>query len=842
VTVRTLIVLTSLFSCATTSFAAVVDTIEIWNGGTGAWSTASRWSGGLVPNNGAPPGSTYSVQIDSKVGTVSTVAFSTTATINNLQVDKSDVLNMQAGSMLTLFDLSNAGIVNVGGASYSSTSLVFTDPTVTLAGGGMINLTNGVLSNGTPGQTLNNVDQTISGYGRISQFSLNNAGTILANVTAKNLALELNGGASLNSGIIRAIAGNIVVSGSAISNSGEIRADPGGSISIFNTQFSMLSGGRLNVNGGAISVAAPFILTPDNFLLSNGAANFGSFHTNGNSLSISTGSSFSATTLNNENTTVTSAGRLKLQSFDNQGGVLELTANGTSSISGSSAYFFETVNNAAGVISLRDTARLTFGGSVNVTGGVLKISDSAAVEASGQYSYMAPSFTDITLYGTLNLGNYVTMGGNIQNNGTLNIGYGMQFIGGKTLTLAGPGTINFGGDIEFLDYAAGNYLLINRGNTIRGKGAIFGVTNGLIKSDVENHGIIEATGFLTIGSSYGQLVNSPEGILRVASGGALGIGAGQLTSTGSIIVQSGGMFNFFGSGTIASIDNAGTVAIGRASVDVLKGGTIWAAGTQIRSIDVDTLRTQWPSITTLSSADAREAAARVKSLEFGSPTLLGGTLDITNRTCLVDYDSVSPYASLAERVAKAYHSNIGAWQVSVVIYDNITSSTAASEVGTAHPTGVAIAEASALFESFPVNYQGKSIDATTIILRYAYTGDLNLDGRVDRLDLQTFAERFGNSGGWTDGDFNYSGSVDSADLQLLRQNYGVGTGLTDAQGATAFQADIQLYPELATVVPEPSSLIWAVLSASVSCFRPRRKAARTPANFGGRRACAGRPG
>jgi outer membrane protease len=82
-------------------------------------------------------------------------------------------------------------------------------------------------------------------------------------------------------------------------------------------------------------------------------------------------------------------------------------------------------------------------------------------------------------------------------------------------------------------------------------------------------------------------------------------------------------------------------------------------------------------------------------------------------------------------------------------------------------------------------------DSKSILVKYAYFGDVNLDGVVDSTDFATLAAHFGETNGnWAGGDFNYDGTINALDFNALATNY----------GAT-------LSPEfLSTLVPEPTSL------------------------------------
>nr|WP_145444833.1 hypothetical protein [Mucisphaera calidilacus]QDU70680.1 hypothetical protein Pan265_05100 [Mucisphaera calidilacus] len=65
-----------------------------------------------------------------------------------------------------------------------------------------------------------------------------------------------------------------------------------------------------------------------------------------------------------------------------------------------------------------------------------------------------------------------------------------------------------------------------------------------------------------------------------------------------------------------------------------------------------------------------------------------------------------------------------------------------------------------------------NLDALEVVL----TGDANLDGRVDLLDLSILASSFGGVGDWRQGDFNGDGLVNLLDLSALASNFGGSTG------------------------------------------------------------------
>jgi hypothetical protein len=75
-------------------------------------------------------------------------------------------------------------------------------------------------------------------------------------------------------------------------------------------------------------------------------------------------------------------------------------------------------------------------------------------------------------------------------------------------------------------------------------------------------------------------------------------------------------------------------------------------------------------------------------------------------------------------------------------------------------------------------FSGQTVDATTVLVKYTYAGDANLDGVIDGGDygaLDNFIQAPAASG-YFNGDFNYDGVIDGGD-------YGVIDNNVQAQGA-----------------------------------------------------------
>jgi hypothetical protein len=72
-------------------------------------------------------------------------------------------------------------------------------------------------------------------------------------------------------------------------------------------------------------------------------------------------------------------------------------------------------------------------------------------------------------------------------------------------------------------------------------------------------------------------------------------------------------------------------------------------------------------------------------------------------------------------------------------------------------------------------FSDQDVDLSTVLIKFTWIGDLNVDGLVDFQDLSVFNTNYDNGavGGryWSDGDFNYDGFIDFQDLSLFNTNY-----------------------------------------------------------------------
>ena len=152
-------------------------------------------------------------------------------------------------------------------------------------------------------------------------------------------------------------------------------------------------------------------------------------------------------------------------------------------------------------------------------------------------------------------------------------------------------------------------------------------------------------------------------------------------------------------------------------------------------------------------------------------------LELGDATMLVDYTGASPrgtwtngaYDGLAGLIQRGYAG--GGWNGT----GGIVSAPAGGSDGI---MSLAIAEAAEILSfngAQTTLWNGRTIDNTTAIIRYAYSGDANLDGTVNIDDYGRIDASVSQSGsvfGWFNGDFNYDGSINIDDYGIIDGNIG----------------------------------------------------------------------
>ncbi|MEX2138043.1 MAG: GH25 family lysozyme [Pirellulales bacterium] len=188
------------------------------------------------------------------------------------------------------------------------------------------------------------------------------------------------------------------------------------------------------------------------------------------------------------------------------------------------------------------------------------------------------------------------------------------------------------------------------------------------------------------------------------------------------------------------------------------------------------------------------------------------TLDITNNALVIDYARASPVNKIRQHIVSGRG---GAGLDKPWNGAGITSSSAAQMNATApNSYSLGYAENADLPLGAYTTFRGQPVDATSVLIAYARTGDANLDGVVDDNDVTVIGASYAPGVttpvgiAWALGDFEYNGKVDDDDVTLLGVFY----------NPTAAPAPASLPLAMRTQLPADDELI-QLLAESIAADR-----------------------
>src|SRR5688572_26717532 len=118
-----------------------------------------------------------------------------------------------------------------------------------------------------------------------------------------------------------------------------------------------------------------------------------------------------------------------------------------------------------------------------------------------------------------------------------------------------------------------------------------------------------------------------------------------------------------------------------------------------------------------------------------------GHFDLGNSDLAIDHDGVSPLAEIATLLSAGF--NGGGWDGAGIVSNTVS----ADNPDQLDPSsfGLGYAENADLptpYGSGPNAFFGVDVDTTSLLIKFTWIGDLNLDGLVDFQDLSVFNTNF----------------------------------------------------------------------------------------------------
>lgn len=492
--------------------------------------------------------------------------------------------------------LNNSGTITGGGAGVSPVNSAQTGtPGVGVrAWGGATVVTSGAIVGGS--NSSGQADSVLfSGGG--NQLTIEAGATFTGNIVSTSGStnggdtLTLGGSAngSFNVGLVSGFANDTKTGTSTWTLTGTSTSATPWTVTDGLLNFSSVSNfgtGTITLNGGGLQWATGTTTDISGSLAAIGS-NGGTFDTNGNNVTFSTGltgtggitkQGSGTLTLNAQNSftgaTTVNAGTLAIGSGVSNGNTLSSSTGMTiasgatfdisattiaQSVSDLSGVAGSVVNLGSNTLGVGTTGSSTFAGTIEGTGGFLKMDGSGTLTLSGANTYSGGT---IVSDGMLQLSGTGTLGGNT---GSLTLTAGTVDLGGTTQTQNGGLTMS-GGTLQ---------------NGTLSSSATFALTGGTISTILAGSGGLSmsggGTGTLSGANTYTGATNINAGTL------ALG-GSGSVSSSSGVSVAGGATFDISASTTsfnqIATLSGAGTVQLGANSLVFTNASTTFSGSIQ----------------------------------------------------------------------------------------------------------------------------------------------------------------------------------------------------------------------------------------------------------------------
>jgi hypothetical protein len=223
--------------------------------------------------------------------------------------------------------------------------------------------------------------------------------------------------------------------------------------------------------------------------------------------------------------------------------------------------------------------------------------------------------------------------------------------------------------------------------------------------------------------------------------------SGDLALGGTSSARGGAASFILGDSAPATLSVGGTLKIWDGSNFTYNSGSL-----SVGTIDIAGLLTVSP---------AHRNVLRVSNLAVSGT----GRLDLGDGAAIISYTDTSPINDVSAYLQSGYHG--GGWDGPGIA--STSARAVANDISNPNKTALGYADSGLLGLS---TFLGQPLNGNSILIRYTFAGDANLDGVVNALDFNLLAMDFGDqSGGWIRGDFNYDGVTDTRDFEMLSTNF-----------------------------------------------------------------------
>jgi fibronectin-binding autotransporter adhesin len=668
-----------------------------------------------------------------------------------------------AGSFYNTINSSGNAFNNAGDFSKTSSSITIFDVPFTNLPGGNVKVNDGTLVLSGGGVNQGTITVAKGATARFSSNFTHAAGSTL--IAQGDVAFET---------AVFSLDGNLFIDGELSFNSASATIKGGTTatkLALVNSTATVAAGGSLQVNGGGINFGGtagntitlqPSATTPGKLMLAGNVSFTGSDGVAGiNTSDFATGQTPGVLDLGGVTRTFTIndglAGIDLAVSARVMNGSVIKNGLGTLRLDSPNAYTGGTTV-SAGTLEVIDPAGLG-SGSVTLGDATLSLKSDAATP---------PAFAanvNITGDATIRV-DRISVG----TSGVLKVG--TVSVGGTRLAVAGA---NRSLEVANLVLSAANPTLdVSVPVTINGPVTQALAGTGFTKST--------GTGKLTLA---GTTANTYTGVTRVNAGSL------ELNKPANVVAVPGDLQVFGGSVKLLA---DGQVAA-TSSVAVANAGTLLDLSGHSQTLA--SLAITGASVLVGPTNGGTASGTAVLRVNGAFSITGGGKLDLANNRLIVNYDptAASPITAVRSALVSAYAN--GAW-----------TGPGIDSAGISSTRSLGYAEASDVLGAAGGGFgSGPGVDGSAVLVRYTLTGDANLDGVVDFLDLARLAQSYNVSDGkrqWSNGDLDYNGMVDFLDLAQLAQNYNTALPGATVPGASAeFEADLA---RAFANVPEPSLL------------------------------------